>query len=485
MSNTGKNNLKTVLSNLKFIFGAEFFIRLMMLLMTIWIARHYAKEYFGVYTLALSVGNLFEIFFNLGLYTVFIQRISANTEIIENELGKFLSLKIFLSIISFLFLLIFAVALNKNESTFYAIVLSGAYYGLFSILTFLWGCFDGTQKMKYNALNKFIKFTVIFILSATFIVLNYPIQYILLAYLVAAALSIAISSYFIEKKICKISIKIDWNDWIEIIKKGWPITLASTFVFVYNYLDTIIISITKGESAVGLYQVSYKIIGTIFIISQLISQVYLPSWIVAKKNNSVELQILFNKAMDTVFFWSLPITLGGLILSDKIILNIFGIEYLGAINSFRILIWNCIIFFISYTLTSVLFAFGKQKKIVFAFFIGALVNTTANIFIIPIFGIEGAAATTVLAEFAVLFCIYFEAKKVVQIKILHSIWQSLIASSIMAIILTLQKNDSLIIQLTIGCLSYFGTYFIVRKIFSKINSQKKENMITDPLQNNY
>jgi O-antigen/teichoic acid export membrane protein len=451
--------------NFSYLLAAETLIRLMMLVMTILLARTYGTEKFGIYTLALSIGNLFEVIFNLGLGTVFMQRVAKEKDSLSKELGVFLPLRIILSVISFICFTIFALLLHKDAETFIALILAGFYFSLFSVFSFLWSCFDSRQKMHFTATTKLVNYFFIFTLGMYFIYLRLPVYFLLVAYIAGTLIAAALTIYLIVKFFSRLEIKINLPDWRRIIAEGWPITLSGAFVFIYNSFDTIIISVMKGEQAVGLYQMSYKIIGTLFILSTLINQAYFPPLIEHGIADRQKLKEIFNKSIGSVFFWSIPITFGALMLAERIVLFVFGPDYLPGVNAFKILIWNCIIFFLSSAMTNLIYALKKQKSAMKIFFFGAAANTAFNIFMIPVFGIEGAALTTVLAEFVVLIGIYLLARKIIPIEIISNLWRPLIAGLVMAGSLSVISTDSLFIVIAIGALIYFGVYFFLSKVF--------------------
>ncbi|HLG25816.1 MAG TPA: flippase [Candidatus Gracilibacteria bacterium] len=451
-----ESSLQKIRKNFSYLFVAEIAIRAMMLILTIYLAQRYSPEKLGIYALALSVGNLFEIIFNMGLGIVFLQRVSAHWEKAEEELSHFLPLRMVLSLLSFASLVIMALLLNKNAETFASIVLAGLHYSLLSLAVFLWAIFDARQKMAYTATAKLMIYPLIFVLGLYFISVQMPIWSILGTFVIGIIISLIFTITIIQKNFCRIKLNFNTKKWSEIIREGWPIALAGTFVFVYNYLDTIIISITKNEAAVGLYHAGYKITGTIFILANLVNQAYFPPLVKAKDKANGELKEIFTRALGTALFWSIPITLGGILLADRIILFIYGPAYAGSITAFKILMTNCIIFFLSSAMINFMYSLGKQKKVIKIFFAGALANTVCNIFVIPIWGIEGAATTTMLAELIVLFGIFFLVKKNITFSIARIGWKSGAGGIVMAAALWYIQFESLILTIAFGALVYFA-----------------------------
>jgi O-antigen/teichoic acid export membrane protein len=465
-------SINQIKRNFIFLLASEAFIRALTLILTILLARLYGTRQFGINALALSAGNLFEIIFNMGLATVFMQKVAGTNDArdkMRENLRVFLPLRIILSFAGFISMVVFATLLRKDTATFFSLVLSGLYFSLFSIETFLSSCFDSRQKMHFTAAAKLLQFTIIFGLGIFLAIKRAPIYTIMWAYIAGVTGAIILTLILISKYFTSISLKTDLKAWKQIISEGWPITLSGTFIFIYNSLDTIIISLLKGEHEVGLYQISYKITGTIFILATLINQAYLPSLIHAIRKNDGSLEKIFGKALKSIFFWSAPITAGGIILGEKIIQYVFGDAYLEGVPAFRVLIVNCVIYFLSSAMTNLLYASRQQKKPIKIFFFGALANTIANLFMIPLYSIIGAALTTVLAELVVLIGQYSIARKIVKIRLLTNIWQTIVAASVMSAVLPFISNNNLFLALIAGTVVYLGIYQLCQIIFNRLN----------------
>jgi O-antigen/teichoic acid export membrane protein len=176
---------------------------------------------------------------------------------------------------------------------------------------------------------------------------------------------------------------------------------------------------------------------------------------------------LFDRSLEKALFWSVPMCVGGTLLADRIILFVFGGDYSASIRPFQILIWNCIVLFLSSAMVGLVYAAKRQKETVWIFFVGAVVNTGLNIFVIPKYGIAGAALTTLATECVVLMGIIGKAKKVADFHIVRNLVKPLLASLAMLGFLMLFYNDSLILTISLGTLIYFGTYYLITPAFRK------------------
>jgi O-antigen/teichoic acid export membrane protein len=466
-----QKTVQTIRKNAIYLLSAESLIRIGMLVFTVIIGRSYSTEKFGVYTLALSVGGLFDVLTSFGLGTLFMQQNAEEKD--KNKLAenfaKFITLKCLLTVLLIILTVGFSLLMNKSPDTLTALIIGAVYIGVNSLTSFLWTIFDFKQKMQYTAAMKLVFYAVLLAFGLYFTLNQYPIYWAIGAYLIGSTVALLVTIITIRTgNFAKFRFKVDWTLWKKLLIEGWPITISGAFVFTYNYLDTIIISFTKSEEMVGLYQVSYKIIGSLFILAQLINQSYFPALIAQKKAKQEMLEQIFNSNIKTILFWSIPMTAGGTVLASNIIFTIFGPNYMAGVPAFKILIWNCILYFLGTSISTLIYALGKQKNIVKAFMWGAIANTALNIVIIPYFGIEGAAMTTVLAEFIVLTTMFLEVRKITTVKI--QILKNAIIPTISSLImvgglLLLQKVDnSLFILVPFGAALYFLSTAILRKI---------------------
>lgn len=458
-----QQTISTIKKNFSYLLVGEIIIRLAMLLLVISLAQTYGPDSFGEYSLALSIGGLFEILFNYGLGTTFLQKVCADPDKLSEEFSIYLPLKLISGAVSLVAAPAFTFLMNKDSQVFTSIIYGSVFYYVLSLFTFLTCTFDSRQKMHLTSIVKLIQYTII--VSAGFILIFYqqPISQILLWHLLGTIIATIITLLIIDRKFTPIKFNFNFPAWKNIIKLGFPIALSGTFIYLYNYLDSIIISIMKGDYYVGIYQVSYKVIGTIFVLAVIINQSYFPALIKEAKDKNT-LSEIFNRSLQNLLFWSIPITIGGFVLADKIILTIFGPKFTAGIPAFRILIFNCIIYFLSSAFTQLLFAVNQQKKVMKVFFAGALINTVSNIFIIPSFGIEGASLTTILAELVVLFGTIMVSKKFISFELPKNLFPIIISGLIMLLSILALNIQSLVLAICIGALVYFGSYFPLMKL---------------------
>ena len=152
----------------------------------------------------------------------------------------------------------------------------------------------------------------------------------------------------------------------------------------------------------------------------------------------------------------LPISAGIFILSQNIILFLYGVEYASSSIVLSILCWYLFLRFINiisgFTLTSI----NRQGSRVFGQGVGAVSSIILNLALIPIYGIKGAAIAAIVTEI-IFFFIYtaFIIRYGCGINFIGIFVKPAIAVSLMLITIFLIENT--FIAIAIGFFVYLAS----------------------------
>ena len=238
---------------------------------------------------------------------------------------------------------------------------------------------------------------------------NDVLQYALLT--VANSGLICISNWFY----CRRYIKVKLTKNIELRKHIRPILIIfanSIATTIYVNADITMIGLFSGDYYVGLYALAVKIYNVIKTMLAAIYSVAIPRIsFFAGQNDRDNVKKVFTSVCVALTIILLPAGVGLAVISKEAVIIMGGTEYLDSVLTLQILSFSLIgaVFggLFTYCLNIPL---GREKINVKATTISALVNVGLNIVIIPIFKHNGAAFTTALAEFLVLFYCWFSCK---------------------------------------------------------------------------
>jgi stage V sporulation protein B len=236
-------------------------------------------------------------------------------------------------------------------------------------------------------------------------------------------LVVLISSYLICKKVIPeifnkdaISKKIKKESTISLLSYSWPFIFIAMINLIFSGIDVIMIGYFKGVEPVGIYNAALPISALMMIVPTLFIQLFFPliSKEYARKNFNL-IEDLSKQVTKWIFMVNILILLV-LILFPRFVLNIlFGKDYLGADMSLIFLSIG-MFFFTIFTISERLLSMaGKTKLVLFNILISAGVNAILNYFLIPKYGIAGAAFATMVSYIVWGIISTLQAKKYVSI----------------------------------------------------------------------
>jgi len=184
----------------------------------------------------------------------------------------------------------------------------------------------------------------------------------------------------------------------ELWRDAWPVGISITMAATYFYIDTIMLRPMQGEVAVAHYSAAYRLMGFVLMVPVLFSQVLFP--VITRlwaAGNSV-LEPFFQRT--TRFLVSLGVIFPAAVwmVRGDVMRLIYPEEYAAGALSLGILAIAIVPIFVAYPHIHLLLAAGHQRLMMRISAFGALLNVVLNLFVIPRWGIEGAAVTTVATE---------------------------------------------------------------------------------------
>jgi len=227
----------------------------------------------------------------------------------------------------------------------------------------------------------------------------------MIVYLLQSIASLAMNAFLVLWKFVKPKFRVDKELGFNLFKAAIPMGLAGIFVTIYYRIDTVMLSAMKGDAVVGWYNAAYNLIFGLMFIQGSFNTAIFPVLSRLSSNSMNSLRMVYQRSFKYLFCMGLPIAVGATILAERIILPIYGREYINAAGSLQILIWAIAFIFVNGLLGNMLIATNQQKLLAYIVGGGAGLNIVLNTLLIPALSYKGAAIATVASElFAFLLC---------------------------------------------------------------------------------
>ena len=208
-----------------------------------------------------------------------------------------------------------------------------------------------------------------------------------------------------------IRFKFDLNLQKKIFLSALPLAIINGFHLIYFNIDSIMLSLFKGNEALGIYHIAYKILETLFAMMVATVTLYIPLLSNELKVKKEMLLISLRKIEKTMAVISVLIMISGLLASKYIVLFISGKTFMEASNPLKILFIASGFIFFNELFKHVFVVLDKQKSVVWIYACTAAFNVFANLYFIPRYSYNGAALVTLLSEIMIFILSFIMMKK--------------------------------------------------------------------------
>ena len=192
---------------------------------------------------------------------------------------------------------------------------------------------------------------------------------------------------------------------VDLLKTGWPLMLNALLVGLFFRVDQFIIQPVVGDLGVEKYQAAYSYLNFVLLITPVVTLALFPRMARHAQDDVPRLRYEYTFALKALLVLSGLIVVLTVWFAPLLVTIVTGGKagYLpDSAVALQILIFFLPFSFVNGVTQYVLIALDKQRLITGAFALTVAFNVVANLVLIPMLGINGAALTTVFSELVLL-----------------------------------------------------------------------------------
>ncbi|EMF98739.1 polysaccharide biosynthesis protein [Leptospira borgpetersenii str. 200701203] len=377
----------------------------------VWIARYLGPDSYGKLNYVIAYIALIGSFTNLGLDGVVVRELIKEKAHKEEILSTSFLLQLIAGMIAFAVAILLIPLLRPDElDLFWMVFLVG--------LTLIFRAV-GVVRYWYEAqvLSKYFVWLdngLFFVFSGVriLLILNglgiFPFIWTALI-----ESSISLFGYYLLYKYHNGSLSVlhaNWRRARTLLRDSWMLLLSGLAVIVYMRIDQIMIGQMMGDEAVGIYTAAVKISEVWYFIPMAVASSIFPAILKAKEFSQELYLERLGLLHSFMFLLALMIAIPMTFLSDPIIRLFFGEKFSEAGAVLAIHIWAGIFVFLGVASSRYYLTENLPKGELYKSISGCLTNIILNYFLIPLYGIKGAAIATVISQFvaSTLFNLLFK-----------------------------------------------------------------------------
>jgi len=458
------STVRTVAKNTTVLFIANILSYFLGFFTTLYTARYLGVEGFGILSLALAITGIFGILTDFGLSTLTTREVSRNKSLAGKYIDNTAIIKVLLAFLTFGLITLVVYILGYPETiknVVFLVTLSvifGAFTGIFNSI------FQAFEKMEYISLN--IILNAILMLGGVLTVIYFGLGIMALAsiYFISSGIVLIVTFMTYSWKYAFPRFNLDLNFWKPTLKEASFFGLSSILVVIYFYIDSIMLSVMVGNSAVGIYNAAYKLIFLLLFIPSVFVTSIFPLMSKHFETSKNLLKLEYEKSVKYLFIIAMFIFVYFLVFADKIILIIYGAGFSASIFALQTLVFVVPIIFITNLFSNILGAINKQRILIIVTGANALFNIILNLILIPKYSYIGASAATVATELLgfVLLFVYI-SKVFFKISLTENMFKTIFSSILILIIVYIIKiNMNWIVAAVLGLIIYILLIYVLK-----------------------
>lgn len=459
------NTIQRIIKNVSLLFISQMISYVFGFFALVYAARYLGVESFGILSLAIAFTGIFSVFMDMGLSTLTTRELARKKSDTETYISNITTIKLVLTLINLglIFFIVQFLGYNQQTITVIYLILFYTIFNNFSIM--FYAVFQANEKIEYQSLGVIISSILLLIGVLVAIYYKFDIIQFSSIYTVTGFFVLVYVSFSYLYKYPSPKLKFNAQKWKFLIKESWPFAITNMSTYIYTWIDTILLSILVGQEAVGLYNASYKLVLVLMFIPVVFNTAIFPIMSKYYISSKESLNITFEKLFKIMVIAAIPIGIGTVIIAKKLIVLIYGTEFIGAVLALQILIWSIVLIFARSPFERVLEASNQQLLVTKLFLIGVIFNIILNIIVIPKYSFIGAGIITVFTDALILGLILILIKNFgikISTKIKKSLLKIVLASLVMGIVVYVFLDYNLFLLIIIGTIVYSAMLLILK-----------------------
>lgn len=432
------------------------------------LTRYFGVTGFGQYTTIFAYISLFAVLADFGFFWIFVREIAKPNNDLNKTASNILTMRFFAGLAIFIIGASLGLFIPQYQGIRMGIFIA-ALANLFLALNSTYiGIFQNKLRMDKAVYTDILGRVVILVVSLIFIKLKMNLNTVLWAYALGNFLNL-LASAWLGQKYFKYKPLFDFGYWKKIWREILPMGVVLVLNLIYFRVDTLMLSLLKGSTDVGIYGPPYKILEIlIYFPSMFVGNIFpiITGFIYTK---DPRLENALQRAFDFLFLAAFPLVISFIFLSELAIKLVAGQSFVetsttgpifnlpgNSVTVLQILMIAVGFSFLSHLFNYLIIALGKQIKLILPNLILVVINITLNLILIPRFSYIGAAFTTIITEILVLVFAWWVASRHIGLRLKFNNFIKVISAGLVMVlsIFLLKSILPISISVLIGAIIY-------------------------------
>jgi O-antigen/teichoic acid export membrane protein len=367
-------------------------------LMFVVISRQYGQEGIGRYSVAMAFTGVFVVLGNFGLGELLVKTISRRTTGFGEYVGQVLAIYGLAvgTIIALFGLTLPFLPLDTELKRVIAVI--GVYNAGYAVIAGMRAVFTAREAMHLGAALELSLRLTTAVLGISLAVSGQPLVVTVASLPAMTFVHVILGYVMLSRRFGRFRLRLNPGFALRTLRESRIYGMATLLNFVAQRLDVICLGAILGAAAAGLYNVSYRLVFFLMMLSQLGSQSVFPLATRLFLNSRSEQGRLYRRSVRMVILACLPAAGGLALIAADLVPAIYTDAFRKSVPILQLLTVALFVVCLRSVVDVFMLACDLQVARTKLRWISVGLNLTGNLLLIPLLGIAGAAIATIVAE---------------------------------------------------------------------------------------
>ena len=373
-------------------------------------ARYLGPSDYGIINYAGAYVAFFSSVAGLGVNSVILKSFSDYPDEQGVTLGSALLMRFIASCLSALSMISIVWVVDKGEYTTIVVAILCSSQLVFRSFDSINYWFQYQYRSKITAIIGLIAYIIVSIYKVILLIIEKDVRW----FAFATSLDFFVVSlllFVFYKKNNGQKLKFSKQRAKNILTNSYHYIISGMMITLYSHTATFFLKQICNSEEVGYYTLANTIANMwTFVLTAIIDSMY-PTIVTLHKEDLEEFKKKNRQLYCIVFYVSVVVSLGFLMLGKTFVLLLYGEQFIGAVRPLIILSFSIAFSYLGVSRNSWVLCMKKQRYLKWMYFIAAIINISLNILLIPVHGCFGAAISALITQICTSLVIPFFFKE--------------------------------------------------------------------------
>lgn len=361
-------------------------------------ARRLGEAGFGVFAFGLAFVMLVTTLANFGQDGILTREVARDRNLLHRYFANTLALKLALALPALALAVGIAWSIGMSEQTRLVVLFLGMAVVVEALTQTCFAAYQAFEQLSLMPAVVITQRVVTTIPAIVAMLLGAGVVAVAAIYAAGTLASVWLALVLLARRVERPRLEVDPGLWWPLMRAAAPLGLAGVFITVLLRVDTAMLAFFKSDAVVGNYSAAYRLFEATLLVGWSVTAAVYPVFSRLTRTSDPPVSLVFERALKLVLAPTLPLAAGAIVLGGSLVHIVYGADFDQAGSALAYLAPAIVLYPLAQIAGALLIGQDRQGTVAVVYGLVALENVVSNLFLIPLFSLQGAAAGASISQ---------------------------------------------------------------------------------------